>query len=114
LSSKLEWITRPVRIPHDRAALLAESLLFALLNLQPSTPSRARSSRPNGRYVAAQPSLYGDATLTPCAGPGPRTRRSSRPAFLTLGARATVAAHANAVMTWQQNRPAGAAAVGTF
>jgi sugar phosphate isomerase/epimerase len=36
----LEVSTRRARTRHDRAALLAESLLFARLNLQPSAPER--------------------------------------------------------------------------
>jgi sugar phosphate isomerase/epimerase len=45
----LEVSTRRARTRHDRAALLAESLLFARLNLQPSAPERVPRAAPAQR-----------------------------------------------------------------
>jgi hypothetical protein len=68
----LEVSTRRARTRHDRAALLAESLLFARLNLQPSTPLPVR---PNGRDVPGRPAFDGGPALAPvpaqASAPGP-------------------------------------------
>jgi hypothetical protein len=75
----LEVSTRRARTRHDRAALLAESLLFARLNLQPSTPI-ATPVRPNGRDSADLPVRGEDHVAVPLQAPVPGPLgASSRP-----------------------------------
>jgi sugar phosphate isomerase/epimerase len=51
----LEVSTRRARTRHDRAALLAESLLFARLNLQPARPHLAPGTAPSGPSAPVEP-----------------------------------------------------------
>jgi hypothetical protein len=67
----LEVSTRRARTRHDRAALLAESLLFARLNLQPSQPvvPAARAVR---RDAPGRPNRSGRRARVPAQAPAAR------------------------------------------